>query len=49
MHNGMGRINIGDSSWRAQANEDLAVGTEVEVIAVEGITLVIRALPQQSR
>ena len=43
MHNGMGRINIGDSSWRAQASEDLAVGTEVEVIAVEGITLVIRA------
>ena len=49
MHNGMGRINIGDSSWRAQASEDLVVGTEVEVIAVEGITLVIRALPQQSR
>jgi membrane protein implicated in regulation of membrane protease activity len=44
MHNGMGRINIGDSSWRAQANEDLPVGTEVEVVAVEGVTLVIRAI-----
>ncbi|CAI0717775.1 Inner membrane protein ybbJ [Serratia entomophila] len=44
MHNGMGRINIGDSSWRAQAAEDLPVGTEVEVIAVEGVTLVIRAV-----
>ncbi|CAI2505330.1 Inner membrane protein ybbJ [Serratia ficaria] len=44
MHNGMGRINIGDGSWRAQATEDLPVGTEVEVIAVEGVTLVIRAV-----
>lgn len=44
MQNGFGRINIGDSSWRAQANEDLPVGTEVEVIAVEGATLVIRAI-----
>ncbi|WP_431223414.1 NfeD family protein [Serratia sp. L9] len=44
MHNGVGRINIGDSSWRAQANEDLPIGTEVEVVAVEGVTLVIRAI-----
>lgn len=44
MHNGLGRINIGDSSWRAQANEDLPIGTEVEVVAVEGVTLVIRAI-----
>lgn len=44
MHNGMGRINIGDSSWRAQAAENLPAGTEVEVTSVEGITLVIRAL-----
>ncbi|EMH5180834.1 NfeD family protein [Serratia marcescens] len=44
MHNGMGRINIGDSSWRAQAAEDLPAGAEVEVVAVEGVTLVIRAI-----
>jgi len=44
MHNGIGRINIGDSSWRAQASYDLPVGTNVEVIAVEGVTLVIRAV-----
>ncbi|EMG3684905.1 NfeD family protein [Serratia marcescens] len=44
MHNGMGRINIGDSSWRVQAAEDLPAGTEVEVVAVEGVTLVIRAI-----
>lgn len=44
MHNGLGRINIADGSWRAQANEDLPIGTEVEVVAVEGTTLVIRAI-----
>jgi hypothetical protein len=44
MHNGMGRINIGDGSWRAQASENLPVGTEIEVVAVEGVTLVIRAV-----
>lgn len=49
MHNGMGRINIGDSSWRAQAAEDPPAGTEVEVVAVEGVTLVIRALPSSLR
>lgn len=49
MHNGMGRINIGDSSWRAQAAEDSPAGTEVEVVAVEGVTLVIRALPSSLR
>ncbi len=49
MHNGMGRINIGDSSWRAQAAEDLPAGTEVEVVAVEGVTLVIHALPSSLR
>lgn len=44
MSNGVGRVKIGDSSWRAQANEDLPVGTEVEVVAVEGVTLLIRAI-----
>ncbi|NIH16198.1 NfeD family protein [Serratia symbiotica] len=44
MHSGIGRINIGDSSWRAQANDDLTVGTNLEVIVVEGVTLVIRAI-----
>ncbi|AHG21491.1 membrane protein [Chania multitudinisentens RB-25] len=44
MHNGLGRVNIADSSWRAQANEDLPAGTEVEVVAVEGVTLVVRAI-----
>lgn len=44
LHNGVGRINIGDGSWRARATQDLPAGAEVEVIAVEGTTLVIRAV-----
>lgn len=44
IRNGLGRINIGDSSWRAQAAEDLPVGTDVEVVSVEGATLIIRAV-----
>ncbi|QNK31476.1 NfeD family protein [Serratia sp. JUb9] len=44
LHNGLGRINIGDGSWRARAAQDLPAGTEVEVVAVEGTTLVIRAV-----
>lgn len=40
--NGFGRVNIGDSSWRVQAEQDLPVGTVVEIIAVEGITLRVR-------
>lgn len=44
MHNGMGRINIGDSSWRAQAEDLPATAPEVEVVAVEEGHAVIRAI-----
>ncbi|WP_413541352.1 NfeD family protein [Gibbsiella quercinecans] len=44
--NGLGRVNIGDGSWRAQAGEDYPVGTEVEVVAVEGTTLIISKVPR---
>ncbi|WP_437439278.1 NfeD family protein [Dickeya fangzhongdai] len=40
--NGFGRVSIGDSSWRVQAEQDLPAGTVVEIIAVEGITLRVR-------
>ncbi|WP_350313920.1 NfeD family protein [Dickeya fangzhongdai] len=39
---GFGRVSIGDSSWRVQAEQDLPAGTVVEIIAVEGITLRVR-------
>ncbi|MBG6241064.1 MAG: NfeD family protein [Candidatus Symbiopectobacterium sp. Dall1.0] len=41
---GIGRARIGDSTWRIKTDEALPVGTTVEVIAVDGITLHVRAL-----
>ncbi|EIY5077502.1 NfeD family protein [Klebsiella quasipneumoniae] len=40
--NGRGHVRVGDSSWPVMADEDLAPGNQVEVVAVEGITLRIR-------
>ncbi|EPT4465461.1 NfeD family protein [Klebsiella aerogenes] len=43
LENGRGHVRVGDSSWPVIADEDLAAGSKVEVVAVEGITLRIRA------
>lgn len=40
--NARGHLRVGDSSWPVRADEDLAAGTRVEVIAVEGITLWVK-------
>jgi membrane protein implicated in regulation of membrane protease activity len=37
--NGLGHVRIGDGNWRVQADEDLPAGTQITVVAVEGITL----------
>lgn len=37
--NGFGHVRIGDGNWRVQADEDLPAGTQITVVAVEGITL----------
>lgn len=42
--NQRGHMRVGDSSWPVSASEDLGAGTHVEVIAIEGITLIIRAV-----
>lgn len=39
---GRGHLRIGDSSWPVRAEDDLSVGTQVEVTAVEGITLWVK-------
>ncbi len=44
LENGRGHVRVGDSSWPVIADEDLAAGSKVEVVAVEGITLHIRAI-----
>ncbi|WBU51709.1 NfeD family protein [Kosakonia pseudosacchari] len=42
--NGRGHMRVGDSSWPVSADDDLTAGTRVEVTAVEGITLRIKAV-----
>lgn len=42
INNGIGRVSLGDSTWRAESDEDLPAGTRVEIIAVNGITLRVR-------
>ncbi|KHN49882.1 NfeD family protein [Pectobacterium fontis] len=39
---GLGRVRIGDGTWRVKSAQDLAAGTHIEVFAVEGITLHVR-------
>lgn len=41
--NGRGHVRVGDSSWPVVADDDLIAGTQVEVTAVEGITLHVKA------
>lgn len=40
--NGIIRLRIGDSTWRAEVVEKIPAGSLVEIFAVEGITLRIR-------
>ncbi|HEY1843426.1 MAG TPA: NfeD family protein [Buttiauxella sp.] len=40
--NGRGHMRVGDSSWPVMADSDLPAGTEVVVVAVEGITLKVQ-------
>ena len=44
--NGRGHVRVGDSSWPVIADDDLAAGSKVEVVAIEGITLHIRVVSQ---
>ncbi len=41
--NGRGHVRVADSSWPVMADSDLPAGSEVVVVAVEGITLKVQA------
>ncbi|MCE1695209.1 NfeD family protein, partial [Enterobacter hormaechei] len=45
--NGFGRVKLADGSWRVHCDRELPANTEVEVIAVDGITLKVRPVPHQ--
>ncbi|MBX3689431.1 NfeD family protein [Dokdonella sp.] len=42
--NGRGKVAVGDGEWLAEG-PDLPVGSEVEVVAVNGTTFTVRAVP----
>ncbi|MFZ6762672.1 NfeD family protein [Pseudoroseomonas sp. WGS1072] len=37
-----GRVRVGDSDWPSRGAGEAAAGTAVEVVAVEGMTLLVR-------
>ena len=37
--NGVGRVKLGDSEWRAESNDAIGAGDAVSILAVEGATL----------
>jgi len=41
--NGVGAVKLGDTVWRATSEHPIAAGVEVEVIAIEGATVKVRA------
>ncbi len=43
-----GRVNLGGVVWAARSREPVEVGSEIEVIAVEGLTVEVRPLTQEA-
>ena len=44
IENGVGKVSVGDSLWLAHADNDIAKGVSVEIIAVEGTALKVKAV-----
>lgn len=43
---GFGRMTLNDSSWRTYSEQPLHAGAQVEIIDVDGATLIVRAVSQ---
>lgn len=41
---GQGRIRVGDTLWKAEADNELEAGAKVEIFGSEGMTLKIRSI-----
>ena len=39
VENGSGKINVDDSTWKVEADEDMKKGTKVKVTALDGVVL----------
>lgn len=46
LHDGHGRLRVGDGTWRVEAQSDIPAGSTVEVVEVEGITLKIKKVQE---
>jgi len=44
LENGQGRVQVGDTLWKAEAETTLTAGTKVEIYASEGMVIKIRSL-----
>ncbi|MDO6562694.1 NfeD family protein [Amphritea sp. 1_MG-2023] len=44
LDNGQGRVQVGDTLWKAEADTSLTAGIEVEVYASEGMVIKVRPL-----
>ncbi|MBL8549195.1 MAG: NfeD family protein [Hyphomonadaceae bacterium] len=40
--NGMGRVRLGDTEWRAESADAIGAGESVEVVSADGPTLVVK-------
>ncbi|MGL5757877.1 NfeD family protein [Plesiomonas sp.] len=45
VQNGIGRLTLGDTTWRIQSDTDLPADCVVEVVFVSGITLHVKEIP----
>lgn len=43
LDHGQGRVQVGDTLWKAEADTTLTAGTQVEVYASEGMVIKVRA------
>jgi len=41
--NGQGRIQVGDTFWKVTCDKDLEASTQIEVTAIDGMTLVVKS------
>lgn len=44
LDNGQGRVQVGDTLWKAEAKTALAAGTQVEIYASDGMVIKLRVL-----
>ncbi|NNC54418.1 MAG: NfeD family protein [Pseudomonadales bacterium] len=44
LSNGVGKVLIGDTFWRASADRELPTGTKIEIVSSNGMNLVVRAV-----